>query len=835
MARTGAQPFGSGDRIGLQMNACRPSLAALLLLLAAPALVLAQPFPADIANTRHNLSVTGPGEVKATGESRICVFCHTPHGADSSVGAPLWNRELSQATYLPYDSSSMDASNIQEPMGSSRLCLSCHDGTLALGTVRNMPGRGSGTGTIALTGTDGGRMPAGEGRTTGATRDLGVNLTNDHPISFTFDSNLALLDGELRDPAQVAHLGVRGGGERPLFPLEAGPVGQALLQCTSCHDPHVREPGDHNKFLRVNRFQVVPPLGGDFSETGDQVCLGCHDKLGEAWATSAHAAPAVADQQYTDAAADMRQFPRGLRVWQAGCLNCHNPHTTEGARYLLREATDAPGTAGTPKAGGNAAQEETCYQCHTSPAESAVTGGSGVVPNIRSDFQLAIRKPITRVNPQTGQEAHDVLDADLTETRETLGRGNLDNRHAECTDCHNPHRAMRNALFNATGDPNRRTHVIGGPGGNIASGVLRGSWGVEPVYGGESFFALPIDYQVKRGDGGTGASTAVNSPWVTREYQICLKCHSDYAYIDDNVYPSGNTRPELGGAGLTQRDLQRTAGTYTRYTNQAREFQAPLTHRGNPGNAGTDAGASSLYDNNNHRSWHPVIESTGRTTAVRGGMATNAFLAPWSASIGTNTMYCSDCHGSNTPTGTTEPGGGGAWGPHGSQNNFLLKGVWDTASGSEQGNALCFKCHEQQTYAPTSGGGRRTGFWIGPGSDRGSDQDGHLIHSPRGDLPRSRCNWCHVAVPHGWKNKALLVNLNDVGPEAGLTAGTEVSIPNTNTTYSVGPYYRNAKLKILNFRTSGDWRVQDCGSRGSIPGQGGTGRDWMRNVCDTPP
>jgi hypothetical protein len=63
---------------------------------------------ADIQNTRHNFSAspmypdTLPSgqtrDVQATQEEQICVFCHTPHAAETSVG-PLWNRQLSNATY----------------------------------------------------------------------------------------------------------------------------------------------------------------------------------------------------------------------------------------------------------------------------------------------------------------------------------------------------------------------------------------------------------------------------------------------------------------------------------------------------------------------------------------------------------------------------------------------------------------------------------------------------------------------------------------------------------------------------------------------------------------
>lgn len=94
-------------------------------------------------------------------------------------------------------------------------------------------------------------------------------------------------------------------------------------------------------------------------------------------------------------------------------------------------------------------------------------------------------------------------------------------------------------------------------------------------------------------------------------------------------------------------------------------------------------------------------------------------------------------------------------------------------------------------------------------------------------------------MPHGWKNKAFLANLNDVGPEAGLTEGTEVR-RNTSTAYNQGPYYMNTMLKVLTFRPSGRWVDTACGSRAKTnAGQSdANGRDWMRNgneACTNPP
>jgi len=788
-----------------------PAFATTVVICVAAGMVALAQGVSDVANTPHNLSVGGPGPAQATSESQTCVFCHTPHGATNSPGVPLWNRQLSQQTYTTYTSSSLDAETIAgqlaQPAGSSKLCLSCHDGSLAIGTVNVLGGQQDVT--IGMTGTGaGGVIPPGSGTQTGFTRDLGIDLTNDHPISLTYDTTLANMDGELRDPAAESHIDIRQPSVRPSVPLEAtGPIGEGQLQCASCHDPHVVDAGTSagQKFLRLNRFQQSTPAQGAFSESQDIACLGCHEKDG--WSTSVHAVSTVADETYLASAAATRDFPVGLPVWQAACLNCHDTHTVHGARRLLREGTDS---ISTPKSGGDSAIEETCYQCHG--IAPIVTNAAGDIRNISSDFALARRMPIDGTDQQAVSEAHDIDDADFTEPQVLLGRTDLNNRHAECTDCHNPHRAMRNALFNGLGSGTENAHEHASGHTNIASGALRGTWGVEPNYGGTIFLDLPISYDVKRGDGGDGASSAVASGHLTREYQICLKCHSDYGYTDDGIYPLGS-RPNLGDSGGGT-----PSGTngLLQYTNQAMEFQAPIADTGEPGG--------------NHRSWHPVVESTGRTAGIRNmSSSTNLFLSPWNgANIGSQTMYCSDCHGTNTANGTVVPSGTSPWGPHGSSNDFILKGTWDQTTGSNN-SGLCFRCHNHTNYATEQNEGDRNNFESGFGGP--DDTNLHAFHAKRVNQ-NLRCTWCHIAVPHGWKNKALLVNLNDVGPEAGLAPGTEVNITSNAQTYSQGPYYMNAKLKILTFRTSGTWREQDCGS---ASGQQETGRDWMGNVCENPP
>ena len=868
-----------------------------LLLLFAQSQIMAAPLPSsrisDIRNTKHNLgllSSTGPTRnVQATAgsaEDEICVFCHTPHGGNLNAQGPLWNRSITpDGTYNTYNSGSLDATlegvALDQPNGISKLCLSCHDGTIAIGSVRVLDGSMA-TGPISMSGVEtDGTMPVGNGATTGFTRRLGTDLSNDHPISFTFDSTLALKDGELRDPAVETHIGNRSPGNSPHVPLDNNQV-----QCNSCHDPHIRDASDPTKnikFLRLNRFQKVSPTATSFNEGNDIICLACHNKDG--WVGSAHATSDVANEVYTTAAANLREFPNPTAVWESACLACHDTHTVQGSRRLLREGTDGPTGPNGEKQGGNPAIEETCFACHSSDGGTLTAQGLGTqVPDVKTDFTtMTTGMPISNSDQAAGMEKHDIgtvgsdtqettqRGKDFIESQAALGKasmgGSLAHRHAECTDCHNPHRVTRRRVFlennlagvldsagthahdisDITAETSYNTH------NNIASGVLRGTFGVEPDYTNSNDFNVePVNFTVKRGDPGTpgygGGTTTVTEPYVTREYQICLKCHSNYGY---------DTPPNLnGGTGFTSNSTTSTGVNHmSQYTNQAREYNSPSTHRGEGQTLGADGGADPAFSSNNHRGWHPVVRDTGRDPGTRNASASN-WLSPFNAAVGTQTMYCTDCHGSNTPAGTVDPDGAGyengaVWGPHGSNNYFLLKGDWSgnvpssnqndftnragTGENTDSQDHLCFKCHDYSEYASTAGTGSSgfstAGAMCGMGcmGGGGASSNLHRFHISR--VTNFRCNLCHVAVPHGWKNKAFLVNLNDVGPEGGYgSTGNQVR-NNTTQGYVNGPYYNRASLKVRSFAHSGQWNPTDCGSVGS-PGNGASGVAWMANSTE---
>ncbi|MFZ4521380.1 MAG: cytochrome c3 family protein [Bacteroidales bacterium] len=203
----------------------------LAVLLTSIALVmLSQITSAQILNSAHDFSAAA---WNTSGE--ICKVCHTPHNADISVlNAPLWNHQLSTvSSYTTYSSATMNAV-VGQPDGSSKLCLSCHDGTVAL---ENFGGVSNGT--ILMTG------PA----------LVGTDLMNDHPVSFTYDAALATADPGLFNP-QTHPSGLGG-------TISANMLIGDKMQCSSCHDVH-------------NSYGVPGLLVK--SNAASALCLTCHDK-----------------------------------------------------------------------------------------------------------------------------------------------------------------------------------------------------------------------------------------------------------------------------------------------------------------------------------------------------------------------------------------------------------------------------------------------------------------------------------------------------------------------------------------------------------------------------
>ncbi len=236
----------------------------------------------NILSTAHNLSLSGPGgesNLKSSQESRVCIFCHTPHHASDLT--PLWSRKTSDLSiYTTYSSPTLQGVP-DKPRGASLLCLSCHDGTIALGLLHS--GYAVDPGLAAI--------PAS------SSAYLGTDLSDDHPISFSY---LPAMDVELNDPGTLPETILLEDGE--------------FLECTACHDPHNDEFG---KFLAA-----------DLATQKDALCTTCHAK--EGWNQS--------DAVHRTGGA---RFPtETAAVAAAGCMNCHAPHSAPGQPHLLKGATE---------------------------------------------------------------------------------------------------------------------------------------------------------------------------------------------------------------------------------------------------------------------------------------------------------------------------------------------------------------------------------------------------------------------------------------------------------------------------------------------------------------
>ena len=316
----------------------------------------------SVLYSKHNLSVSGTGLIKATIEQPVCRFCHTPHREGQAQ--PLWQASR-RALYTTYESSTLEA-EVGQPTGVSRLCLACHDGTIALGMSQNKISTASFRG-----GMD--RIPRGPS-------NLGLDLSDDHPISFVYDSSLAARNGQLAYPTSLRGTPVK---------LDR----REQLQCTSCHSSHDDQYG---KFLVMdNRFSAL--------------CTTCH--VIDFWSMTTHRSSMATWNQGNP---DPWPHTAYTTVASNGCENCHRPHSAGGRERLMNYDFE----------------EDNCFACHN---------GNVASKDIEREFNKPFRHPIrktTRVHEPNEdplwstrhvecEDCHNPHAANATPARPPLAPGSL--------------------------------------------------------------------------------------------------------------------------------------------------------------------------------------------------------------------------------------------------------------------------------------------------------------------------------------------------------------------------------------------------------------------------
>jgi predicted CXXCH cytochrome family protein len=254
---------------------------------------------ASILTSKHNLSVSGPGQLKALSETRVCVFCHTPHNA--SPQTPLWNKDPGPVNYNLYESSTLRVVPSQ-PSGASRLCLTCHDGLIALGALL--------TGPVQTTGEI----------TVGSRSYIGIDLADDHPVSISYINAIA-------------------GNPEIVRPVPSDPrilfygSFNVTIECSTCHDPHNDDLCDRGfdcKFLVMDN-------------KNSELCLKCHALNG--WFNSSEY---LSVATWNENPPDPWPVTEWDTVGENACMNCHVTHAADGPERLL-----------------NYFEEElNCYPCH---------------------------------------------------------------------------------------------------------------------------------------------------------------------------------------------------------------------------------------------------------------------------------------------------------------------------------------------------------------------------------------------------------------------------------------------------------------------------------------
>ena len=459
---------------------------------------------ATIVDTKHNLSVSNTkGTTKAQTEQEVCVFCHIPHPSQLD-GKPLWNRSMPTSAYTMYDSdylkrmeytAASDLGTTNDTPGTlSRQCLSCHDGTVAVGAVHVLHGTFMGTDLIEMDGVDASKMMPAT-----ATGFIGTDLTAHHPVGIEYDPSVVKnFDVGSRTMELRTVKDIEKNTKVKLFDY----AGKKYVECASCHDPHKNS----DKFLHVDS-------GKNHGQNVFTTCISCHDKTD--WVGSIHQSP-PSTALYTDAGV-IEKYGTD-KMSDLGCANCHTPHNAEGIPYLNRKVMG-----------------QTCFQGASADVSGASCHGAGGAKDIESVLLRNYVHPVIAATNANGVDpAHTNLDS-------LYGTGNLDssgaggmnwdtNKHAVCMDCHNPHRAKAG------------THVMDGSWygtsttpTNLVSNVLLGVPGVEPSWPSE--WTQPTTFQTLESS--------------EKEYQICFKCHSYWGIgsatngINDSghISPSDNITP----------------------------------------------------------------------------------------------------------------------------------------------------------------------------------------------------------------------------------------------------------------------------------------------------
>ena len=525
-----------------------------------------------------------------------------------------------------------------------------------------------------------------------------------------------------------------------------------VATCSACHDEHSQavtpfDPnapayagsggGSNRHFMRITNDQ-------------DQLCSDCHAarNVTNSLAGSHPVGITVPSNTLHQAPA---LLPLRKATGQIGCLTCHKMHfSPANDADLLRSSNNVAvcmdchrqSDTNTPAAhfvttnsatlwpGGrlgsllpartSLSDRGSCANCHAIHGWPDATNTVSHYPKLLADFEENLCLTCHGTNGPAVKQ----VQADFAKARNhpILNSQQTAGRKVECVDCHNAHMARVGGLVYTNTATAARNQV---------TGPLRGVSGVTFDYSALTNFQAVA----------TNRFTLIpTSPGATNEYQICFKCHSGYAWLPGSP-PLGRS-PNGTAASPVETDL-------------AQEFSP------------------------NNRSGHPIVTGLNNypNSLAPKALSAAALKPPWNINVGNQTMLCSDCHDATT----TNYVAGAVQGPHGSANQFILRGPnaanWPNVPNSAIATSWCMNCHNNNVGTP-----------------HGGDHSGN------------QCYVCHIVIPHGGKVSRLIAT-------GGGTMPTRYAWNNSLTTVGMTSFTKAAAggySENRNCRTS-------CGHHASGP------------------
>ncbi|OGU09783.1 MAG: hypothetical protein A2075_16980 [Geobacteraceae bacterium GWC2_58_44] len=237
---------------------------------------------------------------------RVCVYCHTPHHAvvtDGTANLPLWNHNLTPDdqftayTWATPNNSNDGAFDILDPLaGPSRLCMSCHDGSIGV----DQHGSAFAQAGNKMIGT------VWQGIDYTGRADLTKDLSNTHPIGFDYNDiaafrNSKAHNGEggdteivssdrgyataitISEAQGVYNKVTRNNGTNSKL-IADNLYGGSIMTCATCHEVHNKENATQDNYLDgrsinvLNQAQKAPNYFLYARQTESLICLSCHIK-----------------------------------------------------------------------------------------------------------------------------------------------------------------------------------------------------------------------------------------------------------------------------------------------------------------------------------------------------------------------------------------------------------------------------------------------------------------------------------------------------------------------------------------------------------------------------